>query len=273
MARDLRLGQRRARRPRSCSPASAWPGCDMGACAILPRLIGHGRAAELLFTGRVMTTRGRRRLGFLQSCRRRCAGGSACRWPAQLATRADHRARGDQAPARRRVERQHRSRRSRWRRRPRRIAWRRSDFKRAYDAFAAKQKPGFRRATDSDQSFLCLAILRRAPSRTGREIGGLVRGIWRGHAADVDADCRALVADLGSAGFLQAVRRVADARPDVRSLAIAARDARAPLRPRRLRLRHAGARLGRDLAVRDDRAEARLAAQGRRRARPSPPSR
>jgi enoyl-CoA hydratase/carnithine racemase len=30
-------------------------GCDMGACAILPRLIGHGRAAELLFTGRSMS--------------------------------------------------------------------------------------------------------------------------------------------------------------------------------------------------------------------------
>jgi enoyl-CoA hydratase/carnithine racemase len=30
-------------------------GCDMGACAILPRIIGHGRAAELLYTGRAMT--------------------------------------------------------------------------------------------------------------------------------------------------------------------------------------------------------------------------
>jgi enoyl-CoA hydratase/carnithine racemase len=30
-------------------------GCDMGACAILPRIIGQGRAAELLFTGRVMS--------------------------------------------------------------------------------------------------------------------------------------------------------------------------------------------------------------------------
>ena len=29
-------------------------GADMGACAILPRIIGHGRAAELLFTGRSM---------------------------------------------------------------------------------------------------------------------------------------------------------------------------------------------------------------------------
>src|SRR6476661_2835745 len=30
-------------------------GADMGACALLPRLIGQGRASELLFTGRVMT--------------------------------------------------------------------------------------------------------------------------------------------------------------------------------------------------------------------------
>jgi len=30
-------------------------GCDMGACAILPRLIGQGRASELLYTGRFMS--------------------------------------------------------------------------------------------------------------------------------------------------------------------------------------------------------------------------
>jgi len=30
-------------------------GCDMGACAILPRIIGQGRAAELLYSGRVMS--------------------------------------------------------------------------------------------------------------------------------------------------------------------------------------------------------------------------
>jgi enoyl-CoA hydratase/carnithine racemase len=30
-------------------------GCDMGACAILPRIIGQGRASELLYTGRSMS--------------------------------------------------------------------------------------------------------------------------------------------------------------------------------------------------------------------------
>ena len=32
-----------------------WAGCDMGACAILPRIIGQGRAAELLYLGRAMS--------------------------------------------------------------------------------------------------------------------------------------------------------------------------------------------------------------------------
>jgi enoyl-CoA hydratase/carnithine racemase len=39
-------------------------GCDMGACAMLPRLIGQGRAAELLFTGRAMTAPEGERWGF-----------------------------------------------------------------------------------------------------------------------------------------------------------------------------------------------------------------
>lgn len=39
-------------------------GCDMGACAILPRIIGQGRAAELLYTGRVMTATEGERWGF-----------------------------------------------------------------------------------------------------------------------------------------------------------------------------------------------------------------
>jgi enoyl-CoA hydratase/carnithine racemase len=39
-------------------------GCDMGACAMLPRLIGQGRAAELLYTGRTMTAQEGERWGF-----------------------------------------------------------------------------------------------------------------------------------------------------------------------------------------------------------------
>ena len=39
-------------------------GCDMGACAMLPRIIGQGRAAELLYTGRVMRADEGERWGF-----------------------------------------------------------------------------------------------------------------------------------------------------------------------------------------------------------------
>lgn len=39
-------------------------GCDMGACAMLPRIIGQGRASELLFTGRAMSGEEGERWGF-----------------------------------------------------------------------------------------------------------------------------------------------------------------------------------------------------------------
>ena len=39
-------------------------GCDMGACAILPRIVGQGRAAELLFTGRALGGEDAERWGF-----------------------------------------------------------------------------------------------------------------------------------------------------------------------------------------------------------------
>ncbi|MGL4574908.1 MAG: enoyl-CoA hydratase family protein [Burkholderiaceae bacterium] len=39
-------------------------GCDMGACTLLPRLIGQGRASELLFTGRSMSAEEGERWGF-----------------------------------------------------------------------------------------------------------------------------------------------------------------------------------------------------------------
>lgn len=39
-------------------------GCDMGACAMLPRIIGQGRAAELLYTGRAMSAEEGERWGY-----------------------------------------------------------------------------------------------------------------------------------------------------------------------------------------------------------------
>lgn len=39
-------------------------GCDMGACAILPRIIGQGRAADLLYTGRAMSGEEGERWGY-----------------------------------------------------------------------------------------------------------------------------------------------------------------------------------------------------------------
>jgi enoyl-CoA hydratase/carnithine racemase len=42
-------------------------GCDMGACAILPRIIGQGRAADLLYSGRAMTGEEGERWGFFNA--------------------------------------------------------------------------------------------------------------------------------------------------------------------------------------------------------------
>ncbi len=54
MASDLRVGTREAKIAFLFSRIGL-AGCDMGACAILPRIIGQGRASELLFLGRVMS--------------------------------------------------------------------------------------------------------------------------------------------------------------------------------------------------------------------------
>ena len=54
MASDLRLATPEAKTAFLFTRVGL-AGCDMGACAMLPRIIGQGRAAELLYTGRVMT--------------------------------------------------------------------------------------------------------------------------------------------------------------------------------------------------------------------------
>jgi enoyl-CoA hydratase/carnithine racemase len=55
MASDLRLAAPNTRTAFLFTRVGL-SGADMGACAILPRIVGHGRAAELLFTGRSMTS-------------------------------------------------------------------------------------------------------------------------------------------------------------------------------------------------------------------------
>jgi len=54
LAADLRLGTPRARTAFLFTRVGL-AGADMGACGLLPRVIGQGRAAELLFSGRAMT--------------------------------------------------------------------------------------------------------------------------------------------------------------------------------------------------------------------------
>jgi enoyl-CoA hydratase/carnithine racemase len=54
MASDLRVGTARSKTAFLFNRVGL-AGCDMGACAILPRIIGHGRASELLYLGRAMS--------------------------------------------------------------------------------------------------------------------------------------------------------------------------------------------------------------------------
>lgn len=119
-------------------------GCDMGACAILPRIIGQGRASELLFTGRVMTADEGERWGFhnrlvaaedlfaeARSLARSLATGPTfahgitktqlnTEWAVSLETAIEMEA---QAQA---------------------ICMATQDFRRAFEAFAAKQTPAFK---------------------------------------------------------------------------------------------------------------------------------
>lgn len=64
MASDLRLGTAETKVAFLFNRVGL-AGCDMGACAMLPRIIGQGRAAELLYTGRVLRGDEAERWGFL----------------------------------------------------------------------------------------------------------------------------------------------------------------------------------------------------------------
>lgn len=66
MASDMRIATAEARTAFLFTRVGL-AGCDMGACALLPRIIGQGRAAELLYTGRVMDAAEGERWGFFSS--------------------------------------------------------------------------------------------------------------------------------------------------------------------------------------------------------------
>ena len=88
MASDIRLGTASAKVAFLFNRVGLG-GCDMGACAILPRIIGQGRAAELLFTGRALGGEDAERWGFFNRLcsadksagRRASAGRRSCRRP------------------------------------------------------------------------------------------------------------------------------------------------------------------------------------------------
>jgi enoyl-CoA hydratase/carnithine racemase len=63
MASDMRIGTAKAKVAFLFNRVGL-AGCDMGACAILPRIIGQGRASELLYTGRAMSGEEAERWGF-----------------------------------------------------------------------------------------------------------------------------------------------------------------------------------------------------------------
>jgi enoyl-CoA hydratase/carnithine racemase len=82
MASDMRIGTPRTRTA-FLFVRVGLAGADMGACAILPRIIGHGRASELLYTGRSMSAEEGDRWGFYN---RLVAPGELLREAQKLAT-------------------------------------------------------------------------------------------------------------------------------------------------------------------------------------------
>ena len=103
MASDLRFGTERSG-VAFLFVRVGLAGCDMGACAMLPRIVGLGRAAELLYTGRIMPGRQAYEWGFyneLCTSKELLAARAAC--CARTRRRPDDGARNDEKDAARRV--------------------------------------------------------------------------------------------------------------------------------------------------------------------------
>ena len=142
MASDLRVGTTRSK-VAFLFTRVGLAGCDMGACSILPRIIGQGRASDLLYTGRAMSAEEAYAWGFYNRlCAPEALRGEAMALAAELANgpsfahgvtkRMLHQewAMGvDEAID---AEAQAQA-----------VCMMTQDFRRAYHAFVAKQKPRF----------------------------------------------------------------------------------------------------------------------------------
>lgn len=118
-------------------------GCDMGACAMLPRIIGQGRAAELLYLGRSMGAEEGERWGFfnrvvdpdaleteaLEMARRIVAGPTFANGMTKTMLAQEWSMSLDQA-----IEAEAQAQA---------ICMQGNDFRRAYEAFVAREKPVF----------------------------------------------------------------------------------------------------------------------------------
>jgi enoyl-CoA hydratase/carnithine racemase len=118
-------------------------GCDMGACAILPRIIGQGRASELLYTGRSMSAQEGQAWGFYneivpadkvlekaQQVAHSLADGPA--FAHAMTKKCLHQEWNQSIEEALETEAEAQA-----------ICMQTKDFERAYQAFAAKQKPQF----------------------------------------------------------------------------------------------------------------------------------
>jgi enoyl-CoA hydratase/carnithine racemase len=142
MASDIRLATPAAQTAFLFSRVGL-AGCDMGACAILPRIIGQGRAAELLYTSRAMTAQEGEAWGFFNrlvaadmleqealSLARRIASGPTFANSVTKTQLAQEWAMGLDAAIEAEAQAQA-------------TCMQTKDFGRAYRAFVAKQKPVF----------------------------------------------------------------------------------------------------------------------------------
>jgi enoyl-CoA hydratase/carnithine racemase len=86
MASDLRVGTARSK-VAFLFTRVGLAGCDMGACALLPRIVGQGRASELLYTGRALPGDEALAWGFYNRLvEPEAVGTAALDWAAELAS-------------------------------------------------------------------------------------------------------------------------------------------------------------------------------------------